>query len=270
MTIIEESKTQPPQIDDAQLLFQEAKQRRRRRWLISGIVTVLVLAVLGVTLGLTWGKGGGGSPKSVLIPASITATAHSAADLSFRPLLCYASPLTLAAGQAPSTGPLPPCSPSTELTASNLQVAPDSGNINGYTSNSNIQADPQFGTYPSTTSSKDNENQTALLPGVPAESATRYVLGPVQLTGAAVKSANAQLNNGQWGVNLTLTPSGSAAWDALTRQQFHQIIGVALNGQVISAPITQPTQSGWSSFNGQVQISGSFTEKQAKAIAAEF
>jgi preprotein translocase subunit SecD len=60
------------------------------------------------------------------------------------------------------------------------------------------------------------------------------------------------------------------AWDALTRQQFHQIIGVVVNGQVMSAPITQPAQSAWSSFNGQVQISGSFTEKQAKAIAAEF
>jgi preprotein translocase subunit SecD len=270
MTIVEESKPQSPQIDDAQLLFQEAKQRRRRRWLISGIVTVLLLAALGVSLGLTWGRGGGGPPESVGIPASITGEAHSAANLSFHPLLCYAPPLTLAAGQAPSTGPLPTCSPSTELTAFNLRVTPDSGNINGYTSYSNIQADPQFGTYPSTPSAKDDENQTVLLPGVPAEGATRYVLGPAQLTGTAVKSANAQLNNGQWAVNLTLTSSGSVAWDALTRQQFHQIIGVVVNGQVMSAPITQPAQSAWSSFNGQVQISGSFTEKQAKAIAAEF
>jgi hypothetical protein len=270
MTVIEELKAQPPHIDDAQLLFQEAKQRRRRRWLISGIVTVFVLAVLGVTLGLMWGRGGGGSPKSVGIPTSITGTVHSAANLSFRPLLCYAPPLTLATGQPPSTGPLPSCSPSTELTASNLQVTPDSGNVNGYTSNTNIQEDAQFAPFPSTTSTNDNKGATVLLPGTAANRGERYVLGPAQLTGTAVKSANAQLNNGQWAVNLTLTPSGSVAWDALTNKQFHQIIGVVLNGQVTSAPITQPTQSTWSSFSGQVQISGSFTKSQAKAIAAEF
>ena len=270
MTVIEESKAQPPHIDDAQLLFQEAKQRRRRRWLISGVVTVFVLAVLGVTLGLTWGKGGGGSPKSVAIPASATGTAHTAANLSFRSVLCYAPPLTLAAGQAPSTGPLPSCSPSTNLTASNLQVTPDSGSVNGYTANTNIQEDAQFAPFPSTPSISDNKGVTVLLPGTAANGRGRYVLGPAQVTGAAVKSANALLNNGQWAVNLTLTPAGSVAWDSLTKQQFHQIIGIVLNGQVVSAPITQPTQSTWSSFDGQVQISGSFTESQAKAIAVEF
>ena len=38
---------------------------------------------------------------------------------------------------------------------------------------------------------------------------------------------------------------------------------------MISAPITQPTQSSFTSFGGQVQISGSFTEDQAKALATE-
>ncbi len=39
---------------------------------------------------------------------------------------------------------------------------------------------------------------------------------------------------------------------------------------MISAPITQPTQASFTSFNGQVQISGSFTEDQAKTLATEF
>ena len=63
---------------------------------------------------------------------------------------------------------------------------------------------------------------------------------------------------------------GSSQWDTLSKQQFHAIIGIDLDGQVISAPITQPTQQAWSSFNGQVQISGSFTEDQAKTLATDF
>ena len=64
--------------------------------------------------------------------------------------------------------------------------------------------------------------------------------------------------------------TGSSQWDTLPKEQFHAIIGIDLDGQVISAPITQPTQQAWSSFNGQVQISGSFTEDQAKTLATDF
>jgi preprotein translocase subunit SecD len=75
--------------------------------------------------------------------------------------------------------------------------------------------------------------------------------------------------DGQWTIDLVLTPAGSAAWDTLTKQQFHQIIGIDLNGRVISAPITMPTQTTWTSFDGRIQISGAFTGQQARAIAAE-
>jgi preprotein translocase subunit SecD len=212
---------------------------------------------------------------SVSIPGEkntqqILATLGNTAQLLFRPGLCYAPALTLAKGAKPSTGPLPTCSPSTQLTAANLQVTPNSSNVNGYTSNSNIQADPQFGTYPSTTPDNDNKDATVLLPGSAGTQSTgRYVLGPAGMTGTAVKSANAQLNSGQWTVNLTLTSDGSAQWDALAKQQFHAIIGIDLDGQVISAPITQPTQSSFTSFDGQVQISGGFTEDQAKTLATD-
>jgi preprotein translocase subunit SecD len=55
----------------------------------------------------------------------------------------------------------------------------------------------------------------------------------------------------------------------LGRARLHAIIGIEIGGKVVSAPIMQPTQSSFSSFNGQMQISGSFNEKQAKALAAE-
>jgi preprotein translocase subunit SecD len=217
----------------------------------------------------------GANEISVSIPGEkntqqVLATLGNTAQLFFRPALCYAPPLTVAKGKAPSTGALPSCTASTQLTAANLQVTPDSSNVNGYTSNTNIQEDPQFATYKSSPALNDNKDQTVLLPGTAAQGTTRYVLGPAGMTGTAVKSANAQLNSGQWAVNLNLTSAGSAQWDALSKQQFHAIIGIDLDGQVISAPITQPTQASWSSFNGQVQISGSFTEDQAKTLATDF
>jgi len=270
MTILDDNRTDPQIAGAAQLLFQEAKQRRRRRMLISGMTAAaLVVALLALTLGLTHGRNGRGPSGSGAVPGLIPATGHPTPDLSFRPVLCYAPPLTLAAGHVASAGALPPCTVSTQLNAANLETTPDSNNVNGYTSNANIPADPQFATYPSTGMNTVTNGATVLLPGVPAVGTGRYVLGPAALTQSGVTTASAALDNGQWDVNLVLTPQGATEWDALTKQQFHQLVAVVLNGKVISAPITQPTQSSWTSFNGEVQISGSFTQQQAKGLAAD-
>ena len=161
------------------------------------------------------------------------------------------------------------CSPSTQLTASNLQVAPDSGNVNGYTSATNISVDPQFASYPSTTSSNKKLDQDVLLPGSPGQGSDRYVLGPAGLARTAIARAEVTKFSGVWAIDLTLTPKGSAQWDKLAEQQFHAIVGFVVNGQVVSAPITQPTQSSFTSFDGQLQIGGGFTEHQARVIASE-
>ena len=267
MTVIDA----PPQSasDEAQLLFREAKQRRRRRWLLSGIVSLVVLAAFGLAIASTAGRGGGGSPKPAPIPAALSGAGHPSASLSFRPVLCYAPPFALSPGQTASTGTLPDCSASSALTASNLAVTPNSNNVNGYTSNTNAQADPQFANYPSTSSADVTTGGPVLLPGAPGEGSSRYVLGPAGLTNASIKSASAHLDNGTWTINLALTSAGSVQWDAMAMAQFHQIVGIDVNGQVISAPIIQPTQSTFSSFNGQVQISGAFTGAQAKKLASE-
>jgi preprotein translocase subunit SecD len=89
------------------------------------------------------------------------------------------------------------------------------------------------------------------------------------MTGSAIKSANAQVVNGQWVVNLNLTGTGATQWDTFAGEQFHAIIAMDLDGQVISAPITQPSQQTFTPFNGQVQISGNFTEDTAKTLATE-
>ena len=111
---------------------------------------------------------------SVQIPGEkntqqILATLGNTAQLLFRPALCYAPPFTLTKGQKPSTGPLPTCASATQLTAANLQVTPNSSNVNGYTSNTNIPEDAQFAPFPSTPSTNDNKGDTVLLPGTAGE-----------------------------------------------------------------------------------------------------
>ncbi len=240
---------------------------------LNTIVTILNNRVNAGTTGATV-QSQGKNQIFVAIPGEknsqqVLATLGNTAQLLFRPALCYAEPLTLKKGQSASTGPLPSCAPTSQLTAANLGVTPNSSAVNGYTGPNNVPPDPQFTTYRSTSPLDDSKGATVLLPASHGGGGLRYVLGPAQLTGTAVKSASAQVVNGQWVVNLTLNSKGAAEWDTFSQQQFHAIIAMDLDGQVISAPITQPSQTAFSPFNGQVQISGNFTEDQAKTLATE-
>jgi hypothetical protein len=268
---ITDSPTETPPVDEAQALFPEAKQRRRRRWLIVGTGIFGLLVVVGIVVGLLVTQGGsGGSSRPQTNPAP-TPPAVGAANAVFtiRPVLCYAPPYSVAPGEAPATGPLPTCSASTALTASNLQVEVSNSSVNGYTVNGNINADPQFASYPSTTPSSTTQGRDVILPGSPAIGPNRYVLGPVGLNRSAIARARVTENNGQWAVDLILTPRGSAQWNAFAIRTFHAISAVVINGHVVSAPIMQPTQSVPTSFQGQIQISGGFNRYQARAIAAD-
>jgi preprotein translocase subunit SecD len=242
---------------------------------LNTIVTILNNRVNAGTSGATVDSQGK-NQVSVSIPGAkntqqILATLGNTAQLLFRPALCYAPALTVAKGQAPATGPLPAsCAPSSALTAGNLGVTPNPNNINGYDGPNNVPADPQFATYPSTSPLHDNKNEMVLLPSsASSQGTTRYALGPAALTGTAIKSASAQLNNGQWEVNLTLSNDGLAQWNVLAQKQFRAIIAMDLDGQVISAPLTLPSASAFTPFTGAIQISGSFTEDQAKTLATE-
>jgi preprotein translocase subunit SecD len=66
---------------------------------------------------------------------------------------------------------------------------------------------------------------------------------------------------------MTLTGSGSPQWDKVGQQYFHQAVAFDLDGLVESAPITDATDTTFTPFNGQVQISGNFTEAHAKQLA---
>jgi preprotein translocase subunit SecD len=202
------------------------------------------------------------------------------ARMYFRPVECFAYPQEqLKKGTKKAVvvhergiATIPACTSSSQLTQANLAVTPDSASPQGYTSN-NVPPDPQYVGYPSTAVEKPGyEQSTVLLPGLPAAGASgseRYVLGPSQMTGRSISSATAtQSATGAWVVDYTLAGSaGSALWDSVAQQNFHQLLGIELDGVVYSAPIIQPTQSSFTSFQGRGEISGNLSQQDAQNLA---
>ncbi|HEX3979975.1 MAG TPA: hypothetical protein VHW93_02070, partial [Acidimicrobiales bacterium] len=117
---------------------------------LSTIVSILNDRVNAGTSGATVDSQGK-NQISVSIPGEkntqqVLATLGNTAQLFFRPALCYAPAFSVSKGKPASAPPLPACAAATQLTAANLQVTPDSSNVNGYTSNSNIAPDSTFAT----------------------------------------------------------------------------------------------------------------------------
>ncbi|MGD0853211.1 MAG: protein translocase subunit SecD [Acidimicrobiales bacterium] len=190
------------------------------------------------------------------------------AQLLFRPVLCQVAEPTKHAKTY--KGSIPSCSSSYLWTEANLDVV-QNNSPQGFGSNT-LPVDSAYSGVKTTAPDDDNPNDQVILPllGSPG---TRYLLGKSELTGQAVGKAVAQQDQlGAWVVNYTLTKKGSPEWDAVADKNFHQALAIELDGVIQSAPLIQPDQATFTSFDGTGEISGSFTETGAKnlAIAMEF
>lgn len=227
------------------------------------VVTILTnrvdgLGVSGATVNLQ-GKEVVVSVPGVTDARKVLATVGQTAQLLFRPVLCTAELGTKPVSQGDK--PLPSCAAEYQDTEANLDVNPSTGNSNS------IAPDPAFSNIKSTRPVNDLKNKDVLLPLLGSPD-TRYVLGKSELTGHSIKKAVAQQDQaGAWVVNYTLTSTGSPLWDAVADKNFHQLLAIELDGVVQSAPLIQPDQSTFTSFDGQGQISGQFTEASAKTLA---
>ncbi len=182
---------------------------------------------------------------------------------TFRPVLCSA----VAYSGPSASGTLPTCSSDDALTPSNLNV-----NTNTGQPMSSIPPDPAFANFPSTTADNDIRTSNVLLPG-PAPSMgggyPRYVLGPAELANAGIASAQvASIYSGGWTIMVNLTAAGAQSWNQLAQQSFHSYVAIDLDGAVISAPLIEPNSQTFVSFGARDQISGGFSKKQARQIAA--
>jgi preprotein translocase subunit SecD len=231
------------------------------------VVTILTnrvdgLGVSGATVNLQ-GKEVVVSVPGVTHARKVLAIVGQTAQLLFRPVLCQAEVGSKL--KALGTKTLPTCGADYQMTEANLDVQP-SNDVNGFTSN-NIAPDPAFTNIKSTSPLKDLPKDEVLLP-VLGNKSLRYVLGPSELTGHSIKKAVAQQDQaGAWVVNYTLTGTGSPLWDKVASENFHRLLAIELDGIIQSAPIIQPSQSSFTSFQGTGEISGSFTESSAKTLA---
>jgi preprotein translocase subunit SecD len=100
-----------------------------------------------------------------------------------------------------------------------------------------------------------------------------YSAGPAGASGLVFSNdATAEISNGTWSVVVGLLDgsAGEDIWNALSTRCFNKDetcptgqIAIALDGEVISAPVVQQAVF----TGGTVQISGSFTEAEARDLA---
>ena len=100
-----------------------------------------------------------------------------------------------------------------------------------------------------------------------------YFSGSTDATGEVFSNdASAEINNGEWSVVVGLLKgaAGENVWNALSTRCFNKDatcptgqIAIVLDGEVISAPVVQQAVF----TGGNVQISGSFTEAEARDLA---
>ncbi len=126
------------------------------------------------------------------------------------------------------------------------------------------------------------ENRTGGAPGDPdkafvaceQEGLAKYILGPVEIPGADIKSATSGLGvsssgvqTGEWVVNLEFTSAGTPKFTEVTtrlsgQQRPLNQFAVVLDALVISAPSVNAVIP-----NGQAEISGTFTRQTAANLA---
>ncbi len=185
-----------------------------------------------------------------------------------RPALCGAPAFAGGAsgGAEPVTATLPACTARSQLTVANLGTSPSAGatfHVNA------VPADRSFAAYPSTPPASDRKGGTVLLPVIKGVGQyARYLLGPAAVTDHSFASAIAKRTSlGRWFVDYTLTSKGTSQWEVLAKARFHEIVAVELDGVVQSAPLIEPSQSTFASFDGRGEVAGNLTEQDAEGLA---
>jgi preprotein translocase subunit SecD len=104
----------------------------------------------------------------------------------------------------------------------------------------------------------------------PGADQTKYRLGPVEITGEAIKRAVAVFGGaGQsqipgWRIDFELTAEGTDTFGEVTQRLVGQQLAIVVDEQVISAPTVDEPITG-----GSGTISGSFTKNRAQDLATQ-
>jgi preprotein translocase subunit SecD len=227
---------------------------------VAGEVAATTTSILGVTTSVAE------------VPASTTPTESGGLGSTRRPVRSATTvpettvaATTVAATVAPETAaPETTVLESTETGATQtpvpLAAAPDDS----------VTATPETDATGTPDVSMTNDpDQQAILEG---SDGLIYFTGPAGATGEVFENdAAAEIVNGAWVVNVSLRDgaAGEGQWNALADQCFSRSvtcptgqIAIVLDGVVISAPVVETNN-----FQGSVQISGDFSESEARDLA---
>jgi preprotein translocase subunit SecD len=205
---------------------------------------------------------GSGSGTSIVVQVpgknSIPASVFQTAKLNFRPVLLTGAPTATV-----TTKPKTP--PSTQAT-----ITTPNGNYSPAEQAEFEALDCTAKTWTPPPNPSDKQN----LVTCSQDRSTKYILGPVLVSGSDLTGASAEYaaSTGQlpaWQVNLSLNGNGTTAFAAATTKMAAQTGGtvgnqfaIVLDNQVVEAPgVTGAIP------NGQAQITGNFDQQSANDLA---
>ena len=125
----------------------------------------------------------------------------------------------------------------------------------------------------------DNADPTKPMVACSADGKEKYILGPVELSGSDISTASHSqetsgqgVTTGRWAVNIQFNDAAREKFQNITSRlnavraqnssDARARFAIMLDGKVLSAPISQAVIS-----DGKPQITGKFTEEEAKALA---
>ncbi|HZM32164.1 MAG TPA: protein translocase subunit SecD [Acidimicrobiales bacterium] len=233
------------------------KNRDRALELVGQTAELRFRPVLQDLTGLEAGDGGGDASTTTTAPAdpaATTTTAPPATDTT----VAEEAALGLVEGES-AAAPLQ--EPTTTTTA---PPTPPTTAPAPLTDPSQVQETPR---------EDDQADATVILPGI--EDDSLYQLGPTLATGRIVKTASADIQNGQWLVALEMRggEDGIDKFNEIAASCYDQApdpqvcpsgrLAIVLDSVVQSAPsINEPSYEA-----DQISISGSFSESEAKDLA---
>lgn len=195
---------------------------------------------------------------------------QTSAQMSFRAVINAGTPAAVTSEQAASEENLP--QPTAEPT--------DGSDFNWVTPELWRQYEQLDCTNPAQVEPQSQDPAKAIV-ACAADGSEKYILGPVEIDGTDIESASygqvtgsSGYATGQWGVNIDFNDAATQTFQEVTsrlnairaanasdpRARF----AILLDGQVLSSPVTQAVIS-----NGQPQITGNFTEEQARALSEQ-
>jgi preprotein translocase subunit SecD len=231
---------------------------------------------------------GATSPSTATTPAKATtpSTAKASIGVPRSPVLdafsaaSTATTVPTATTTTPATTTPATTTPATTTPATTTPTttAPATVPLNGPVTTADCTA-ANVANLKSTPPASDNPNKLVIVPASKSSGYdSRFILGKADFSGKAVKTASVGVDSssGVVSVNLTFTSAGSKEFNkmAAIRSKYYSstatspsllsLEAIELDGVLESAP-----QIEQANFNGTAQITGSFTESQASALATE-